>query len=89
VQEALTNIVKYAQAKTVQVELVNEQESVCVRVEDDGVGFDLARTRIGSHGLRGMRFRVESENGRLEISSRAGQGTELKACLPRVAQGQG
>ena len=89
VQEALTNIVKYAQARTVQVELHNEPERVCVRVEDDGVGFDLSQTRIGSHGLRGMRFRVESENGRLEIASRAGQGTELTACLPRVAQGQG
>ena len=47
----------------------------------------VARTRVGSHGLRGMRFRVESENGRLDIASRAGQGTELKASLPRMAQG--
>lgn len=87
VQEALTNIVKYAQATTVQVSLLDDAQRVRVRVQDDGIGFDLARTRVGSHGLRGMRFRVESENGRLDIASRPGQGTELQASLPRAAAG--
>ncbi len=87
VQEALTNVVKYAQASHVQVELINQPDRVWVQVSDDGVGFEVSRTRIGRHGLRGMQFRVESENGRLDILSAPGQGTRLQAGLPRPVLG--
>lgn len=82
VQEALTNAVKYAQARTVQVELGSTGDQVCISVRDDGVGFDPAHTRMGSHGLRGMRFRVESERGEFRITSAPGAGTCLHALLP-------
>ncbi len=82
VQEALTNIAKYAQASevTLQMRAADGQVHVCVR--DNGVGFDAANARQGSHGLVGMRFRVEAERGRFELQSRPGQGTAIRAQLP-------
>ncbi|MBX3606455.1 MAG: CHASE3 domain-containing protein [Piscinibacter sp.] len=82
VQEALTNISKYAQARNVRVELAGSESRVHVRVTDDGVGFDPARMRAGTHGLFGMRQRVEAEGGELAIRAAPGQGTVIEAVLP-------
>jgi signal transduction histidine kinase len=89
VQEALTNIGKYANASEVQVRLAAEGEGVVVEVRDDGVGFDMAASMVGHHGLAGMRFRVESSGGRMFVGSAPGEGATLRAELPahvRVAQ---
>ncbi|WP_374674832.1 CHASE3 domain-containing protein [Ideonella sp.] len=82
VQESLTNIAKYAQAKQVRVQLGAEGDEARVQVADDGVGFRVSRTLRGSHGLLGMRFRVEAERGRLDVASTPGEGTTLTAWLP-------
>jgi signal transduction histidine kinase len=82
VQESLTNIAKYAKAKRVQVTLAADGDQAMVEVKDDGVGFDVAHSPRGSHGLFGMRFRVEAERGRLRVQSTPGQGTTLTARLP-------
>ncbi len=82
VQEALTNVTKYARAKRVEVRLAGVGAEVQVNVRDDGVGFDPALLRTSSHGLFGMRYRVEAEGGRLQIDSAPGQGTCLHAVLP-------
>ena len=82
VQEALTNIAKYARARHVQVDLRREGDQVCVQVRDDGVGFDTAQARQGAHGLAGMRFRVESCGGEWLLQSAPGQGTLVQARLP-------
>ena len=55
---------------------------VAVQVRDDGQGFDPASVRPTSHGLSGMRHRVESAGGRLSITSQPGQGTVVSATLP-------
>ena len=79
VQEALTNVAKHAGADHVRVEVVRENGSVEVVVEDDGRGFDPAAATDGL-GLVGMRERVELTGGRLEIEAAA--GTRVSATLP-------
>lgn len=84
VQEALTNIGKHAHARRVQVRLGLADGQAEVRVGDDGAGFDTQALTRGSHGLRGMRFRVEAECGQLSLRSAPGQGTTIVARLPQT-----
>lgn len=84
VQEALTNIAKYAQAGTVEISLALDGPMALLTVQDDGIGFDAAQASGRSaHGLTGMRYRVESEGGMFEIDAAPGRGTRLSAWLPR------
>jgi len=85
VQEALTNMAKYAQASHAKVILKQEYAQALVSVVDDGCGFDPSRMALGSHGLLGMRFRVEAERGQLQLRSAPGQGCEIRAWLPLSA----
>ena len=90
VQEALTNISKYARASAVQVRMSATDGQVHVSVRDDGVGFDPAAPRSSVHGLLGMRYRLETEGGRLTLESAPGQGTLIRADLPeRRAEPEG
>ncbi len=83
-QEALTNISKYAQASHVWLSLSCRDGRVEASVRDNGVGFDpTARTR-SAHGLVGMRFRVEAEGGVLSIVAAPGLGSLLVARLPEL-----
>ena len=88
VQEALTNISKYARASQVAIELSSEDGQVRVLVRDNGVGFDVNVPRASAHGLLGMRYRLETEGGRLILSSAPGQGTAIEAQLPESAEGE-
>jgi two-component system, NarL family, sensor histidine kinase DevS len=82
VQEALTNIVKHAEAQRVSVLLIRGEATVTVVVEDDGQGFDLATPREEGLGLLGMRERVELHDGKLTIEASPGSGTTLVAEIP-------
>jgi signal transduction histidine kinase len=82
VQEALTNVAKYARAATVHVSVAANGAWADIDVRDDGVGFDPNAARAAAHGLAGMRFRVQSGQGELKIKSRPGQGTTIHARLP-------
>jgi PAS domain S-box-containing protein len=86
VQEALTNIAKYARAKTIDLTLRRHDEELTLILQDDGVGFDVpsARQRAQggeSIGLLGMEERVRLAGGQLVIVSAAGQGTRLQLCF--------
>ena len=86
-QEALTNVVRHAQAKTVTVELRKEDGQLHLRVRDDGVGFDVAPVREQavrgtSLGLLSMEERASLAGGGLEFKSVPGQGTEVHAWFP-------
>jgi signal transduction histidine kinase len=85
VQEALTNISKYAAARKVSVTLESADGKVFVAVRDDGVGFDSAASRGAGHGLLGMRYRLEAEGGVLRIGSTPGAGTLIEATLRESA----
>jgi signal transduction histidine kinase len=81
-QEALTNVVKHAQAETVHIIFARRERSVVLTIEDDGRGFSQARVRGGRLGLVGMRERIASLNGALEIESKHGTGTRLTIEIP-------
>jgi signal transduction histidine kinase len=85
VQEAITNITKYAQARNVWLMLADHGDHVEVSVRDDGVGFDPQSHRPTAHGLMGMRYRAEAEHGSLTVVSAPGQGTLIRVSLPQAA----
>jgi signal transduction histidine kinase len=82
VQEALTNIVKHARARSVSILLVRRGEKATVVIEDDGEGFDPDAVREDGLGLLGMRERVALLDGRLTVESSAGSGTTLAVEVP-------
>ncbi|MEJ6024263.1 CHASE3 domain-containing protein [Ramlibacter sp. PS4R-6] len=82
VQESLTNVGKYAEAKQVEVSLRDYGGHVEVDIRDDGKGFDPARMKPTTHGLAGMRHRVEAAGGKLTVTSTPGRGTRIAAVLP-------
>jgi signal transduction histidine kinase len=84
-QEALTNAVKHAHARSVDVELKFAPHCLALRVRDDGRGFDpesLNPAGSGHYGLIGMRERAERIGGHLTLNSRPGEGTELLVEVP-------
>jgi signal transduction histidine kinase len=83
VQEALTNVVKYAKATEVVVSLQPSPEGgATVAVRDNGIGFDVSAPRLARHGLIGMRYRVEADGGTMRLESTPGAGTLIEATLP-------
>ncbi|OYW38216.1 MAG: hypothetical protein B7Z35_07935 [Hydrogenophilales bacterium 12-61-10] len=81
VQEALTNIRKYAHAKQVDITLQIQAGVIDLTIKDDGVGFDTAQLKLGRHGLAGIKHRVFAHGGKLTIQSSA-SGTTLHAEVP-------
>src|SRR5207247_1094274 len=89
-QEALTNIIRHAQAQVVDVELSAANGMLQLVVHDDGRGFDVSAARQraaygGSQGLLSMQERVALAGGDFEIDSAAGRGTSVRARLPLTA----
>jgi signal transduction histidine kinase len=83
VQEALTNAVRHARARNVDVILELREGKCTVIVEDDGVGFDAGRIRPRGHlGLVGMQERAQMLGGDIQIESRTGGGTTVAAEVP-------
>ena len=83
VQEALTNIGKYAAATQVTVTLTSQAGHAAVEVQDDGIGFDALALRAGRHGLSGMQFRAESLGGSMSVLSIPGEGSTLRIEFPQ------
>jgi len=82
VQEALTNVLKHADARHVSISLVRKDGSVSAVVEDDGRGFSPETPRREALGLVGMRERVGLVGGRISIESAPGAGTTLAVEVP-------
>lgn len=86
VQEALTNVLRHAEASRVTVSVAVAGRELHVRIEDNGRGFDPRRPRqadrTGGFGLLGMQERVELVGGRWEVQSTPGVGTVVSAVLP-------
>lgn len=87
VQEAITNIIKYARASHVWMSLATHDGQVEVSVRDDGVGFDTTTPPRSAYGLVGMRFRVQAHGGTLAVVSAPGQGTLIQVNLPESPLG--
>jgi signal transduction histidine kinase/DNA-binding NarL/FixJ family response regulator len=80
-QEALTNAVRHAGARSVRIGVIHEDGAVAVLVQDDGQGFAADET-AGSIGLRGMRERARLIGGTLEVDSVPGWGTRVRVSAP-------
>jgi two-component system, NarL family, sensor histidine kinase DevS len=85
VQESLTNVVKHADARRVDVSVTAEDSAVVVQVSDNGQGFDTAESTAG-FGVAGMRERVFLLGGTLTITSDE-DGTRMEARIPLPATG--
>ena len=82
IQEALTNVVKHAEAHHVSILLVRRQGLVTAVVEDDGRGFEPEQVSADRLGLDGMRERAELHDGRLTVETSATSGTTLRVEVP-------
>jgi signal transduction histidine kinase len=82
-QEALTNIVKYAKASNVNVDLGVTSDTVTLLIEDDGIGIpEDAQNNLLSHGISGMRQRVRALHGDFSIARRPEGGTMIEVNVP-------
>ena len=83
VQEIITNTSRHAAARNLWIAIERRDDGIALTARDDGRGADVV---AWGNGLRGMRERFEECSGRMELSSAAGRGFEVRAFLPREAQ---
>jgi ligand-binding sensor domain-containing protein/signal transduction histidine kinase len=79
-KEAVGNALRHAEAGQIDVKLLYDAETICLRIEDDGQGFDIARVpdhREGYFGLQGMRERAAEIRAGFQIESKQSQGTKV------------
>ncbi len=86
-QEAINNILRHSQAGSAQITLSVDAEMVCLRVEDDGRGFDLSQVsaqalRLNHLGLLGIQERAGLLRGEVSLESTPGKGTWLEVHVP-------
>jgi PAS domain S-box-containing protein len=87
-QEALNNIVRHAQAHHIWIRLMLADEQIILEIQDDGHGFEIPKRRVelarqGHLGLVGATERIEAIGGELSILSTPGNGTTIRATVPR------
>lgn len=82
VQEALHNIVKYAQATSVSIFLDTTEEVLTLTIIDNGIGFELDQLKNKGLGLKHMSERIEQVDGKLTIQSKIQNGTIIEAKIP-------
>ncbi len=88
-QEALGNVIKHSDAHHARVELSGSAEAICLRIADDGVGFDSKLvTGRGGLGLVSIRERLHLVGGAITIDSGSSGGTRIEVRVPRSATGQ-
>jgi hypothetical protein len=83
VQESMTNVLKHARARSVEVRVDTQEQWLVISVKDDGIGLPMDTGRAQrAHGLAAMRHRVTGLGGQWRISRGASQGTEVEVRLP-------
>jgi two-component system NarL family sensor kinase len=82
VQEALTNIVRHADAHNLTLDLTITPEQIALTIEDDGRGFDPAEVPNGHYGIIGMNERIKLLGGEMTLCSTPSDGTRLDIVIP-------
>ncbi|MFV0557242.1 MAG: sensor histidine kinase [Enterococcus sp.] len=86
IQELLSNTLRHAKAEELEVYLHQVNQSILLRVIDDGVGFDPNNQKTGSYGLLNIRERVQGVGGTIKIISFKNQGTSIEIKIPLVEE---
>ena len=82
-QEALTNIIRHANATEVKIYVSEDNKEIELRIIDNGRGITASQIeRTQSFGIVGIKERALSHNGNFEITGKAGQGTTVYVTLP-------
>lgn len=89
VQEAISNTLRHAKAKTLELRLMNIQKFVLLKLVDDGVGFDMTKQKAGSYGLQSIRERVSEIGGTIKIISLPNKGTSIEVKVPIIEKKDG
>lgn len=76
IQEAVNNAIKYSEAKTISVVIINKNEVIEIEIKDDGVGFDMKSIEFGN-GINNMKKRAEEINANIKIDSIEKTGTRI------------
>lgn len=85
VQEIISNTLRHARAKSLEVYLKDYSSQISLRIIDNGVGFDpTLQKNHGNYGLQNIRERVESMGGKLSIVSFKGKGTTVDIRIPKT-----
>ena len=86
-QEAISNVLKHAEARHVKIHVATGDDSLCVDIRDDGRGFEVETDRnLSRHfGLASMRERAALAGGQTTVESELGGGTNIRVCLPLKA----
>ncbi|CAL2094036.1 Nitrogen regulation protein B [Tenacibaculum sp. 190524A05c] len=83
IQEALQNIIKHANAKSVTLDFSLQHQELLITISDDGVGFDTKKGKKGI-GIKNIKTRVEKLSGSVDFSSEINQGTKLYIKIPYI-----
>ncbi|MBK5106819.1 MAG: GAF domain-containing protein [Anaerolineales bacterium] len=81
IQESLANIARHSQSRNASVNLIYQEQSIQIQIQDDGIGFDVDDHPTGL-GLRSMRERIDLIHGEFHIDSQQGKGTLINVTAP-------
>jgi two-component system, NarL family, sensor histidine kinase LiaS len=81
-QESVSNTLRHSKAEQLEVLLIKRDDKVIMRVVDDGLGFNVEKTKAGSYGLQNMHERAGEIGGTLKIVSVENKGTRLEVKVP-------
>lgn len=82
IQESVQNALKYAQAKNISVTITENNNTIDVAIQDDGIGFDQNTVELGN-GLHNIKKRAKDLNAKIEVKSTINSGTQIILKLPK------
>ncbi|MFC4023766.1 sensor histidine kinase [Oceanobacillus longus] len=81
-QESISNTLRHAKATTLNILLIERDETIILRVADNGIGFDMKKEKTSSYGMQNMRERAYEVGGTFKIVSLPNEGTQLEVKVP-------
>jgi len=86
-QESLSNTLRHSKATNLHVLLIERDDTVILRVEDNGIGFDMNKVKTSSYGMQNMRERAYEVGGTFKVISVPNEGTRLEVKVPVIVKG--
>jgi two-component system, NarL family, sensor histidine kinase LiaS len=86
IQESISNTLRHAKAKMLELHLLNLQQFVLLKMIDNGVGFEMGKEKVGSYGLKNIRERASEIGGTIKMISFPQKGTSIEVKVPIIMQ---